>query len=212
MKIVFDLIGAALTQVQCDQGKPECGQCLKRGNHCPGYRREIVFLNQNATTVTSKSSSKSPVAPPRDQTEAPPDDQTYGRATRMQPSRTAKPAPPNHARVNDQHVFKSLFAGEFLRIYLPSAKNCPQGPLTWLQLVLNVPTDGLVLEHAIAAVSLSVVGRATNNNTLIVEGYGKYGQALRALQRALWNQGIMYRDESLAACNTLVLYEVSLCT
>lgn len=130
----------------------------------------------------------------------------------MQPSRPAKPAPPNHARVNDQHVFKNLFAGEFLRIYLPSANNCPQGPLTWLQLVFSVPTDGLALEHAMAAVSLSVVGRATNNNTLIVEGYRKYGQALRELQRALWNQGLMYRDETLAACNTLVLYEVSLCT
>ena len=112
--------------------------------------------------------------------------------------------------MNDQHVFQNLFAGEFLRIYMPSPNNCPKGPLTWLQLVLHMSTDGLVLEHAMAAVSLSVVGRATNNNTLTVEGYRKYGQALRELQRALLNVGLMYRDETLAACNALVLYEVHL--
>ncbi len=63
-----------------------------------------------------------------------------------------------------------------------------------------------------AAVSLSVVGRATNNDTLAVEGFRKYGQALRELQRALWDEALMYRDETLAACNALVLYEVRLCS
>jgi len=159
-----------------------------------------------------KSSSKSSIAPPRDQTKASADDQITRRATRTQLSRTAKPALQNLVRVDDQYIFQNLFAGEFLRIYLPSANNCPQVPLTWLQLVLNLPTDGLVLEHAMAAVSLSVVGRATNNDTLAVEGFRKYGQALRELQRALWDEALMYRDETLAACNALVLYEVRLCS
>lgn len=172
----------------------------------------MVFLNQSATTVGRKSSSKSPIAPSRDETKASADDQINRRATRMQPLRTAKPAIQNLVKMNDQHVFQTLFGGEFLRIYLPSANNCPQGPLTWLQLVLNIPTDGLVLEHSMAAVSLSVVGRATNNNTLAVEGYRKYGQALGELQRALRNEGLMYRDETLAACNALVLYEVGFWT
>lgn len=155
-----------------------------------------------------KSSSNSSPVSPRDETQASADDQRTGRATRSQPPRQTKAAMQNLARLTDQYMFKNLFAGEFLRIYLPSANNRPQVPLTWLQLVLNTPTDSLVLDHAMAAVSLSVVGRATNNTTIAVESSRKYGQALLELQRALWQESLMYRDDTLAACNALVLYEV----
>ena len=111
-------------------------------------------------------------------------------------------------QLNNQHVFQNRFVAEFLRIYLPTSQNCPQVPLTWLQLVFNIPTEGPALDRALSAVSLSVVGRATNNSLLVVEGSRKYGQALWELQRALWDQQLMYRDETLAASHALVLYEV----
>ena len=59
-----------------------------------------------------------------------------------------------------------------------------------------------------AAVSLSVVGNATSNPALSIEGSKKYGQALWELQKALWDKRLMYKDETLAACNALILYEV----
>ena len=128
---------------------------------------------------------------------------------------TVKPKKKEHpesrlvAQVNNQHVYQNLFMGEFLGRYLPTAGNCPQVPLTWLQIVFNVPTESPALNQALAAVSLSVVGRATNNPTLVFESSRKYGQALWELQRALWNERLIYRDETLAACMALVLYEVS---
>lgn len=59
-----------------------------------------------------------------------------------------------------------------------------------------------------AAVALSIVGSATNNHAFSVEGSRKYGQALWELQKALWDERLMYKDETLAACNGLLLYEV----
>ena len=130
------------------------------------------------------------------------------RAARSQPKRKKHPETRLAVRVNDQHVFRDQFAGEFLRIYLPTFANSPRVPLIWPQLVFNLPTDGLALEPAMAAVSLSVVGSATSNPALSIEGSKKYGQALWKLQKALWDKHLMYTDETLAACNALILYEV----
>ena len=52
-----------------------------------------------------------------------------------------------------------------------------------------------------AAVTLSVIGRVTNNPTLAVESSKNYGQALCELHRALWEECLMYREETLAACS-----------
>lgn len=136
--------------------------------------------------------------------------QKFRRAAGTQPDRQAKSAFQMVAQVSDQHIFRDLFAGEFLRIYLPTASNCPQVPLTWLQLVYNVPAEGPLLDHAMAVISLSVVGLATKNPTLVVEGSREYGKALREMQHCLWHESLMYRDETLAACNALVFYEVLL--
>ena len=74
--------------------------------------------------------------------------------------------------------------------------------------MFDSPTKGVALESAMAAVSLSVVGNAGNNLALTMEGSKKYGQALWELQKALWDKRMMYKDETLAACNALILYEV----
>jgi hypothetical protein len=38
-----------------------------------------------------------------------------------------------------------------------------------------------------------------------------YGQGLRELQHALWSPKLMYKDETLAACMALAMYEVVEC-
>lgn len=111
-------------------------------------------------------------------------------------------------QVNNQQVFQDLFAVEFLRIYLPTANNRPRVPLAWPQLVYDTPTEGPALGLSMAAVSLLVVGSSTSNPALSVEGSRKYGQTLWELQKALWDERLMYKDETLAACNALLLYEV----
>ena len=145
---------------------------------------------------------------PHDRSRSIADDANVPKAARSQLKRKKHAETRLAIRVNDQHVFRDLFAGEFLRIYLPTSANSPRVPLSWPQLVFDVPTEGLALEPAMAAVSLSVVGNATNNPALSIEGSKKYGQALWELQKALWDKRLMYKDETLAACNALILYEV----
>lgn len=40
---------------QCDLERPECGQCLRKGQACPGYREEndIVFRNETVASFNS---------------------------------------------------------------------------------------------------------------------------------------------------------------
>ncbi|KAL8830687.1 MAG: hypothetical protein Q9191_001292 [Dirinaria sp. TL-2023a] len=139
-------------------------------------------------------------------------DRQIRRATNIQFKRQVRPEVQMTAQINNRHIFRDLFAAEFLRIYLPTSEFCPQTPLTWLQLVFNVPTEGTALDCAMAAVALSVVGRAANDAALSVESSRKYGQALWALQRALWDERLRFQDETLAACTALVLYELLECT
>lgn len=191
---------------KCDLQRPDCNKCLNSGRSCPGYRRDAVFVNYDTASAT-KEQRCSLIGEPRDRPQSTEDDAKVPRAARYQPKRKKHPETRLVVRVNDQHVFRELFAGEFLRIYLPTSANSPRVPLSWPQLVFDVPTEALALESAMAAVSLSVVGNATNNPTLSIEGSKKYGQALWELQKTLWDKRLMYKDETLAACNALILYE-----
>lgn len=167
-----------------------------------------MFVDQSYTATTSKASSRLRVPASQVAGVALATNRSTKKVARTARSTMENPGIRLVTRVNDQHVFQHLFAADFLQIYLPSSVHCSQMPLTWLQLVFNVPKDGLVLDQAMAAVTLSVVGRASNNPVLAVESSRKYGQALWELQRALWDERVMYKDETLAACMALVFYEV----
>ena len=189
---------------KCDLRRPDCNKCLNSGRSCPGYRRDAVFVNYDTTSATKALRCLESHDNPRSTA----DDAKVLRAVPYQPKRKKHPEMRLAVRINDQHVFRDLFAGEFLRIYLPTSANSPRVPLSWPQLVFDFPTEGLALEAAMAAISLSVVGNATKNPALSIEGSKKYGQALWELQKALWDKHLMYKDETLAACNALILYEV----
>lgn len=83
--------------------------------------------------------------------------------------------------------------------------------MSWLQIAVNIPTAGAALNCAMSALSLAVVGRVRGNPALSIEGARKYGMALWELQRALWDDDLKLQDQTLAACMTLVLYEVYEC-
>ena len=43
-------------RLKCDEGKPACNQCVRRGRLCPGYRREIKW----STMITAKDGKTRP--------------------------------------------------------------------------------------------------------------------------------------------------------
>ena len=181
---------------------------MKSGRRCPGYDRDTVFLNQTGASTTRTTSLDSTTTATPGTVRATAGGSRRPRAATVRTLRQEQPEIQLATQVNNQQVFQDLFAGEFLRIYLPTANNRPRVPLAWPQLVYDIPTEGPALRLSMAAVSLLVVGSSTSNPTLSVEGSRKYGQALCELQKALWDERLMYKDETLAACNALLLYEV----
>lgn len=75
----------------------------------------------------------------------------------------------------------------------------------------TLPTVTTALECAILAVSTAKLGRLDDNEVLIRESLKFYVQGLWELQKALWNPKLMYKDETLAACMALIMYEVVEC-
>lgn len=75
----------------------------------------------------------------------------------------------------------------------------------------NLPTFTTALEAAVLAIFTARLGRENNDQALVRESLKFYTQGLWELQRALWSRSLMYRDETLAVCVVLLMYEVVEC-
>ncbi|KAF1984424.1 hypothetical protein K402DRAFT_395772 [Aulographum hederae CBS 113979] len=62
-------------RVKCDESKPRCGQCIKLGKECPGYRSEsdLIFRNENVAVIQRSQRGDAAKAPvPMSSTSSPP--------------------------------------------------------------------------------------------------------------------------------------------
>ena len=112
------------------------------------------------------------------------------------------------AQLHSQYAFRDLFIADLLETYLPQSNLSPTEPTSWLQIAVNIPEPGEAFYNALSALSLAVAGRTRLDPDLSNEGSRKYGLALHELQKALWDDQRMYEDQTLAACMTLICYEV----
>ena len=78
-------------------------------------------------------------------------------------------------------------------------------------MIPSVPELTEALEASIMAVSIAKLGRLNDDSVLIRESLKFYVQGLWELQKALWDSKLMYQNETLAACMTLITYEVVEC-
>ena len=106
---------------------------------------------------------------------------------------------------------KKKFQGLFLETYLPANPNDGPGLYReWICEVVSLNHPGKVLEYSLHALCITRTGRIYNDQALVVQGNGAYGFALRELQKALLSPRLAVKDETLAACYLLSIYEVSL--
>jgi hypothetical protein len=78
-------------------------------------------------------------------------------------------------------------------------------------LVAELPEMTTALEASVLAMSTAKVGRLNNDPVLVKASLNSYVEGLWELQKALWDPKLMYRDETLAACMALWMYEVMEC-
>jgi len=83
--------------------------------------------------------------------------------------------------------------------------------LGWISMLPTLPSFTPSLEASILAVCISSLGRLNNDQGLIRESLKFYVQGLWELQKALWDPKVAYKEENLAACMCLVIYEAVEC-
>lgn len=118
--------------------------------------------------------------------------------------------------VHPNFVFQQQLMSEFLRIWLPRSSRAIQHQKTdeeanWLMMLPELPSLTKALETSILAVCTAKLGHFYNSHVLIIESNKLYGRGLWELQKALWDPKLMYKDETLAACMSLSLYEMLEC-
>ena len=98
----------------------------------------------------------------------------------------------------------------FLEDFLPSEKSLGGNSVgLWLLESICVNDPGRALGSAKEALYLRRVGSVRRDKSLTVQGRLRYGYALQELQKALLNGREVIKDETLATCQVLTLYEVN---
>lgn len=189
--------------MQCDQGRPFCGQCTKSDRQCTGYQRNRHFKNLSALDRDTLIVRKQPLNPI---TEPSCIDYSHSEPHSMQVNRDL--AQPENVSTNLPQLFE-----RFLSYYIPQVGKAKQdAPVHWLQTVQSTgnPGNNTPLPLAITALSLVQIGRKYQNVELQKEGMAVYGQALEGIQAILSSDDLIFEEQTLASCMTLLVFEVSL--
>jgi hypothetical protein len=198
------------TWMQCDQGRPSCDQCTKSKRQCAGYQRNRHFKNLSALDRDSLIVRKQPLNPI---TEPSFIEYDHNELLSKQGARNANTKPSILEQSEAVPTSLSLLFENFLSDYIPQEGKAKQDPpVSWLQTVQNTGNLGnnTSLPFAITALSLVRLGRKHQNAELQNEGMTVYGQALEGIQEILSSDDLIFEEQTLASCMTLLVFEVSL--
>jgi hypothetical protein len=203
-------------KVRCDEAKPECNICLRRGTKCPGYRptqsfilhkfdeqhdrpelikedeSQYKFANQSPTGAVKVSASPE------------------SRAVTRTPGSQARPVDaPLPRRVSSIAADRIQHLGTFIGLYLPSTDGPALPPPSALMLALpSIPANSEVLLAAVDALSAAQLAVDKRNHPLINRSRSLYGTALSQMLKAIQDPTTALKDETLLSTYLLTLYEV----
>ena len=211
---------------QCDLREPACNRCIDSGNTCEGYARYPVFLVRTQQGPVKRRRLEE-VKPPEETSETGDKKLPYQPATRSS-KHIAAPALSKYvlqrdlvqgkyfimnslsSRVSNANMSEAQLISAFWECYTPSTSMAQAGsPCAWLQQSICVPNPPPALRLSLKALAMTRLGWLRKDEAFVHEGKVIYVNALRELQKALYNQNSMWQDETMAACNVLALYEVS---
>lgn len=215
-------------KVRCDETKPECTTCLRRGTKCPGYRPTQSFIHHtfdqrsDRPGIIREDEERYRYANQREK------DKQERRASIAQaraagagnesevvaihtrpldaPSRT--PAP-QQLPVSQAAIDRVQFLDSFLRLYLPHRRGEILTPPAAMMLYLpNVPIHNPVFSSALDAVSMAQLAVDNKNYAMIYRTRSTYGSALSRLMLSIQHPKESLEDDTLLAAYMLALYEI----
>lgn len=122
------------------------------------------------------------------------------------------PTPRLGRMVDSYRPFQQQLLGEFMHAFVPNYGTAAATEnASWLQCVPGMVGSAPALEAALMALSTAQLGRAHDCMELVHESRRLYCVSLRELGKALKDKNRVYKDDTLAACVALALYEVVEC-
>ncbi|KAF2730650.1 hypothetical protein EJ04DRAFT_34818 [Polyplosphaeria fusca] len=198
-------------KVRCDEVKPECNNCLKRGQKCPGYRPTQTFvlhtfdreserpgiIREDETIYKFANQHHTPFGNGRDLAVRTGSQQSGRIGTQL--LRTVSPL----AIERVQHL------SNFLSLYLPNWTDETLTPPSALILSLpSTPASRPVFLTALDALSAAQIAVSDKNHVLINRSRSLYGAALGQMMKSVTKSHASQEDETLLATYLLALYEV----
>lgn len=164
---------------QCDEQRPECGRCIKRGLKCQGWEAFRNFID--GTSIQEAKSTMERRHP------------TILRTSTSTGQYSKVPALVHSGQITRQKVF-----GSFIERYTPSetlySKVCFDNHV--LSSIQNLPQKSWVIEVALSAISCVFLGRATKDPGISHHGLTLYNSAIRQvtnmLQRGIYTKELFY--------------------
>lgn len=201
-------------KVRCDEAKPECNTCLRRGTKCPGYRPAQSFILHEFNEKTER-----PAIIREDENRyryanqgpdsSSPTESRAGAVVQLQPSELRPVEALVPKQVSPIAVERVQHLGTFLALYLPTWDGQTLPPPSAVILALpSLPATSQVLLAAVDALSAAQLAVANRNYPLIHRSRSLYGTALMQMMKTIKSPTQALADETLLATYLLTLYEV----
>ncbi|KAL5115357.1 hypothetical protein ACEQ8H_006733 [Pleosporales sp. CAS-2024a] len=204
-------------KVRCDEARPECNICLRRGTKCPGYRPAQSFILHKFDEQTDRpelikeDESRYKYANHSPATAASSARNSLSQAAAARrPSAEEKPVDVSlPKRVSSIAADRIQHVGTFIALYLPKADGPALPPPS--ALMLSLPTmqaNSDVLLAAVDALCAAQLAVDNRNHPLINRSRSLYGTALTQMLKAIQDPTTAIKDETLLSTYLLTLYEV----
>ena len=188
---------------QCDEGKPNCANCIKSGLICPGYRMQldVVLREQNKTAERASLKRQKRALLKREQ------DSTPNLSVVGVPSLRVLPSTGPLTSLDTAFYFTTSFQD----IVAVGRANCP-GYIEFLPFAYSMTAPDSALAFATQALASSFHGAWTGTGSEKDAENRKsrtmLGKALLATQQAISDPIKSKSDETLMAVLILRLYDV----
>ena len=198
-------------RVKCDLQLPICRGCIDAENRRGRYARYPVFLNRTMPGITKRRpveevkrsqqvvswSISSPLSI----------DESTTTQQRKRPT-TSEVVDSICVQPDDGMVREAQLISTFWDHYIPQQSVQNGCHSKWLQHAMDLPNPSPPLRLSLKALALSRMGWMYRDDKLVLHGRMMYSQCLQAIQKALYDEGTMWQDQTLATGNILAWYEV----
>ncbi|KNG84788.1 hypothetical protein ANOM_006706 [Aspergillus nomiae NRRL 13137] len=183
---------------RCDEQRPSCGQCLSRNTSCPGYAREMKFIN-----VSYQDKCRSSQAAPESSstTEVSSDSREVDtRSDLVATHRVCSSGLSSHA-LSLQRSAVAYYCGAYFHNNVIQTGLDVFGKssyIDWMAFTPDLDVDEPSLKSALLALGAARMGHLSQDPRLTRLSSESYSQSLRQLRRSIQNGTRGLRDENLA--------------